>query len=531
MYKRYNQEIKNKAKDLYFAGASTREIAKEIGITHQTVSIWIRRYGWKEDYKKFTRTKTGIMRQLEALSKGEITEGKAKRIAMLSRALSRLESVEKKNFKEHTKKPEIKIKYQGDLIEKFKDYDKKKLRGYQRQFIEDDSRFRCMLKARQIGMSWTIAYDMLRNGILREVDQNLVSTSLYQTENTIRYCRQHMKELKIAELGHGSKQEIILPNGKFIRTLPANAFTSQGWPGDVYYDEFAWYRHAKKVWEAITPTVTAVKGRVTINSTPYEAGPHNYFWVVATNDNNEFPNFSRHEVDIEDAVKGGLDIDLEELKSLFDTDTWARLYLCKYFTDDDSFFTLEELNRCRGDCLGRWAKVGSDRRAGWDMAKNIDASEVVAVEKLESQVFIRGVETWRRVKYVEQKELLVAALNKWGIREINIDSTGVGVAVREIVEPVIPANIYQNWFTFTQDFKARIAQNLKKLVEEERLVIPYDDRVLVSQFLNIKRQATKTGVSYDITRNTSGHGDRFWALALACNGIAFGASEIDIEIW
>jgi phage FluMu gp28-like protein len=206
--------------------------------------------------------------------------------------------------------------------------------------------------------------------------------------------------------------------------------------------------------------------------------------------------------------------------------------MCKFFTDEDSFFSLEELNRCRGACLDAWSKQQTDRRAGWDMAKTRDASELVGVEKLADRVFVRGIETWRRLPYQTQGERLVSALKRWRIQQVHIDGTGVGVAVQDFVSPKLPASVEQHWHTFTQQFKATIAQNIKKLIEEERLMIPYDDQLLVSQFLSIKRQATKTGISYDIARNAGGHGDRFWALALACMGLEFGGGVIDgIELY
>jgi phage FluMu gp28-like protein len=525
----YPIEIRQKAKKLYLAGWSCREISRDMGMAPPTVWAWAKAEEWPKERIERGQSRVAIEGQLDKLAHGTMTESKTRKIAMLTKALARLERVTAARKRREVQKPKVAAVVAGDLKDKFAGYEANALRAYQREFTQDDSRFRSVLKGRQIGFSWVAAYDMVKNAITRNVDQNLVSTSLYQTENTIRYAREHMKALGIAEQGRGAKQEIVLFNGKYIRTLPANQATSQGWPGDVYYDEMAWYRHGKAVWEAITPSVTAVGGRITALSTPYEAGPHNWFWVIATNDGDQYPKFSRTTVTIDDAIAAGLTIDLEELAGLFDADTFARLYRCKYFTDDDSFFTLAELNECRGDCMGRW--VGDDRRAGWDMAKLVDASELVGVEKLMDQVFIRAVETWRRLSYKLQRERLVAAIKRWRVAAIHIDETGVGTAVRDFVSPEIPAGTAQHWHTFTQAFKADLATNIKKLVEEGRLVIPDDDRVLISQFLNIKRKPTATGISYDTGRNASGHGDRFWALALAVSGVEFGGGDVRAELW
>jgi phage FluMu gp28-like protein/transposase-like protein len=530
MGKPYPPEVRKQARKRFVVdGLSCREIAKEMGISPPTIWKWYREGSWAEERDFQGDSRAQINRQLERLAAGNITESKARKIAMLSKALARIDRAENAKAKRDAAKPKSVAKVLGDIADRLAKYESEHFRPYQREFTKDDSRFRCILKARQVGMSWLMAYEMLKGALTRDVDQNLVSTSLYQTENTIRYAREHMAALGIAEQGKGGKQEIALPNGRILRTLPANQATSQGWPGDVVFDEMAWYRRGKDVWEAIAPSVTAVQGRITVLSTPYEAGPHNWFWTIQTNDGGQFPLFSRHTIDIDRALREGLEIDVEELRGLFDADTWDRLYRCRYFTDEDSFFTLAELNACRGECLEKW--MGTDRRAGWDMAKTRDASELVGVEVLHDQVFTRGVETWRRVNYRDQRDRVVGALKRWRAHSIHVDATGVGVAVRDFVSPEIPAHIGQHWHTFDQAFKANIAQNLKKLVEEARIVIPHDDRVLISQFLNIKRQAKDKGISYDIGRNASGHGDRFWALALACHGIEFGNGVIDVEVW
>jgi len=529
----YTKETRLKAKALYTeTGLSIREVSKRLNIPEGTLFSWSRNEKWQKEMEQILENKSAIHKQISHLSNGNMTEQKARKIAMLTKALARLERVENSRKKKVTARPKARMAYIGGIQESIDAYIKRTLRPYQIAFLKDDSRFRIMLKARQVGISWLMALEMIRNAMIRDVDQNLVSTSMYQAENTIRYVREHLRNLQMTD-SSGNKTEVRLPNQRYIRVIPSTICTSQGWPGDVFYDEFAWYRNAHDVYTAITPSITSVGGRITIVSTPYEAGPQNMFWRIQTNDGNEFPLYSKHEINIHKAVKEGLSIDVKELKSLFDKDTWERIYECKYFTDEDSFFTLSEINNCRGVCLakkpGDWK--GYDRRAGWDMAKTTDASEVVAIEKLTNQVFIRGIETWRRLPYVEQGRRLVSAVKKWDIKKIHIDQTGVGHAVQEIVSPLIPETTQQHWHNFTQEFKAGIAQNMKKLVEEERLVIPHDDRILVSQFLSVKRIPTKKGISYDIARNAHGHGDRFWALALACYGVAFGNANINVEAW
>lgn len=531
--KKFTRADRLEARRLYVVmGFSQSEVAKELGISTGTIGNWAKDGAWLEERSSLGDSKAQINRQIEKLSRGTITESRARKIAMLSKSLSRLNRAEKAEARNAQEKPKVVAQVVGDIVSRMRDYELAKFRPYQLRATEDESRFRSFLKARQVGFSYLAAYELLKGGLQRKTDQNLVSTSLYQAENTLRYVREHMQALGVKEKGGkgAGRQEITLPNGKLIRCLPANQATSQGWPGDVTFDEMAWYRRSKDVWEAIAPSVTAVQGRITAISTPFEAGPHNHFWRIMTNDGGEYPLFSRHTVDIETAIREGLEINLAELRGLFDEDTWRRLYLCQYFSDEDSFFNLAELNECRGEGTERW--VGDDRRAGWDIAKRRHCSELVGIEVLERQVFMRAVETWKRLDYRDQKTKLIRSLTKWRTRALHVDETGVGTAVRDFVQPDIPSDIAQHWHQFTQPFKAEIAQNLKKLTEEGRLIIPGDDRVLISQFLNVKRAAKASGISYDIAENADSHGDRFWALALACKGVEFGSGLIDeAEVW
>ena len=539
-YRQWGQKVRK----LYLAGTGFAEISEITGISQPTLRRWVRYMGWKpKTLNVDDLTEPTIENIISKISKLEdvhnllILSGdpvkNANKINKIEISIGRL----KKKLAE-LQNPEInptKIEYIGGLPEKFQEYEKH-FRKYQQDFLNDSSRWRCVLKSRQIGFSYVIAYEMLKQIFSRKIDQNLISTSLYQAKNTLRYVVYHMRQLGIKTPQRpGTSQEIEINTGEkylYIRALPAGVATSQGWPGDVYYDEMAWYRHAKDVWDAITPSITAVDGRIVVNSTPYEAGPHNMFWRIATNDGGRYPRFSRHVINIDQAIKDGMPVNINDLKELFDRDTFERLYLCKFFTDEDSYFSLSELNDCRGDCLGFWS--GYDRRAGWDMAKKIDMSEMVGVEVLGQQVFTRAISTWSKIKYNQQVARVIGNLKKWEINEFNVDASGVGEAVMDFMAPQVPDNIAINWIQFTPAIKAELAQNLKKLVEEIRIVIPFDDRELISQFLNIKRTPTSRGISYDIARNASGHGDRFWALALACHGIDIGAGSGqvgDVEIW
>jgi len=69
--------------------------------------------------------------------------------------------------------------------------------------------------------------------------------------------------------------------------------------------------------------------------------------------------------------------------------------------------------------------------------------------------------------------------------------------------------------TFTRAVKEALAGRLRILVEEGSIRIPADESIR-RDFHSIRRGVTDTGhVRLDASRSAGGHGDRFWAAALA----------------
>ncbi|PJF46383.1 MAG: hypothetical protein CUN48_14070, partial [Candidatus Thermofonsia Clade 3 bacterium] len=85
---------------------------------------------------------------------------------------------------------------------------------------------------------------------------------------------------------------------------------------------------------------------------------------------------------------------------------------------------------------------------------------------------------------------------------------------------------------FTAQSKERMALNLLRLAEQKRLSIPRD-AALMAELHAVKREATATGVKYDAPRTAQGHADRFWALAMALDGMQGYArsASMEVELW
>jgi phage FluMu gp28-like protein len=84
---------------------------------------------------------------------------------------------------------------------------------------------------------------------------------------------------------------------------------------------------------------------------------------------------------------------------------------------------------------------------------------------------------------------------------------------------------------FTNDTKERWATDFKILLQRREVALPRD-RDLVAQVHSIKKRVLGSGkVAFDAERTArTGHADRFWAIAMACQKERAGRGGQPVEI-
>jgi phage FluMu gp28-like protein len=98
------------------------------------------------------------------------------------------------------------------------------------------------------------------------------------------------------------------------------------------------------------------------------------------------------------------------------------------------------------------------------------------------------------------------------IARLSIDRTGLGAHLSENLAREYPQVSAE---AFTNEAKERWATDLKILFQSQRISLPRD-RGLISEFHGIERKVLPSGkIAFDAPRNSHGHADRFWAIALA----------------
>jgi phage FluMu gp28-like protein len=406
---------------------------------------------------------------------------------------------------------------------------------FQDRWIRDNARFKIGNMCRQIGKSFAVSLEVVDDAMETGQDWVLLSAGERQSKELMEKVRMHCEAYSIA----ASKIEtdtftgkddnkytlltITLFNGARIRGLPANPDTARGFTANVVLDEFAFHRDSDKIWRALFPTIS--RGyKIRIVSTPQGLG--NRFHRLWTNEN----NWSKHFVDIHQAVVDGVPHNIEELKAgLDDPDAWDQEFLCLFVDDATAWLTYEMIAACQDDRVPReilyeditdfWVEalkksVQGRLYAGFDVSRRKDLTVLDIEDQVGDVFWQRGLVIFPKIRLTLQKELLWKLIDRINIERICIDSTGMGLTIGE--DTVAHYGSYAaEQVEFNLNVKHDMATRTRRIFEDRRCRIA-NCLKLRDDLHAVKKTTTAAGnVRFDAERTDLGHADRFWAKSLA----------------
>ena len=380
---------------------------------------------------------------------------------------------------------------------------------HQVKWLADKSRFRIANKARQIGFSLAIALEAMVKARFLGEDSLLVSASEKNAHEVLSKCAHWVRWFreqgdKIA-VNSDSKSELSFLNGGKILSLAQNPDTVRGFTGNVYLDEFAHHSNDKEIYEAILP-VASLGYQVSILSTPMgESGKFYDIWT----DQYRFPDYSRHEVDVNRAVGGGLVIDIEAIRRNLDEDSFAQEYLCQFIDESTAFIPYDAIRGCISDQPD--LSVGK-HFLGIDVARRRHLTVLMVLTEIEDKLHVKRIERMRNQTFASQRAMVRHLIAEEGISRGAIDATGLGMQFSEelnreyhFMEPVV----------FTSESKERMAHLMKRAFDNREVSIPADND-LISAIHSIRKTVTPSNnIRFDAEADSKGHADEFWAMALA----------------
>ncbi len=558
-----NDDLKSKAKSLYWMGRDIKKIAVALGLSANTLYTWRRRGKWDDARpieKAHDRTLIRYLR-LADREPDEITPRDYKIMDFYSRQLSRFERAMAQGEEREKKKKGPKNHFTEEQIATLKAAVLDSLYEHQRRWYKNrHKRNRAILKSRQIGASWYFAREALLDALESGRNQIFLSASRNQAFQFKKFIQKLAREICGVELSGGN--EIILSNGATIYFLGTSAATAQSYTGNLFFDEFFWTSNFLELRKVAAGMATQKGFTRTYFSTPSSEEHQAYdFWT------GDFFNKSRKRADrvsidvshhalkagalcgdnmwrqivtIYDTLESGFDlVDLEEIEAENPPEDFQNLYACEFVKRGQRAFDYNAMIACGVDGIddwGDWHPEGGrpmgDREVwlGYDpngeSGLGDSAGLSVVVPPAVTGGKFRVIETMqlRGLPFEKQAEVIQKFTERYNVTHIGIDGTGgYGEAVYQIVRNFFPAAVL---LTFNAALKRSLVFKAQMIIRNGRFEYDAGLMDLVSAFMTVRKVVTPNSnvVTYESDRKKgSNHGDLAWATMLALYNEPIGA--------
>lgn len=424
--------------------------------------------------------------------------------------------------------------------------------GYQARWIKDDSRLKAMEKSRQIGMSWSTAYRLVRNKSAVDARQDAWISSrddlqarLFKEDcnsfaGVLNAAAQDLGQIVIDPERAISAYVLQFANGLRINSMSSNPDAQAGKRGDRVLDEFALHPDPRKLYAIAYPGITW-GGSMEIIST--HRGSANFFnqLIQEIKHKGNPKGFSLHTVTLQNALDDGFlsklqaklppddprqDMDESEYFAFIkagctDEESFLQEYMCVPADDASAFISFELIDAVKYPAGVAWEFTLEQLRAcknplylGGDIGRVSDLTCFWVDEVVGGVAFTRKLVELKNTPFDQQEARLYELLALPSLRRACIDNTGIG---RQLVERAQTrfGKYKVEAVTFTPAVKEQLAYPVRSACEDRSMRLP-DRPEVVSDFRAIRKETTAAGnIRFTAERGPGGHSDRFWAKALA----------------
>lgn len=414
---------------------------------------------------------------------------------------------------------------------------------YQRRWLDDKSRFKIGMFARQTGKTFTTTLEIAEDLVDSEVAGRRTRwVILSRGERQAREAMEEGLKLHLRAMNVGFEAftddfrlsdntvvkalEVVTKHGSRVTALPANPDTARGFSANVFLDEFAFHADSRRIWTALFPVISKPGLKLRVVSTPNGKG--NRFYELMTSP--EEAGWSKHVVDIYQAVADGLPRDIGELKAgCGDEDAWAQEYELKWLDEASAWLSYDLINAAENDRAGLAENyAGGPCYVGVDIGRRHDLFVIVVLEKVGDVLWVREIIERRGATFAEQDFLLDGVMRRYRALRVCMDQTGMGE------KPVEDAkgrhgSARVEGVLFTGANKLTLATLGREAFEDRRIRIPISD-ALRSDLHKLRKVAGPTGAPRFVAESdASGHADRTWALFLAIHAAAEPAAPVEFR--
>lgn len=393
---------------------------------------------------------------------------------------------------------------------------------YQKKVILDNSKVKILNFSRQIGKSWTAAYLATQKCLMKQNGLVIyLSTGQRAADESLKTCKKFGDAIKVLSDGKitydSTASCITYSNGSRIMTLPGKPESCRGWTVDLLVcDEMAFWQQPDECWQAIVPALlNKIAGgdkEIIICSTPL--GKNSLFFDLCQRAKVE-NDWKYFEVSIHDAIKDGLNVDLEQLHKLIpDPIQFSIEFECSFADSSNDFLSPNLLQFYNDDVKFE------DFFIGVDWARSGDGTAIVALGRTkESKIYLLDLCTLHNVEYEKQINFVKEIFKKYNPKAMYGDAGGLGNPIMEELNKKVSTRIKP--FNFTSANKTDAYEYLRKQVFDRNIFFKEDFRTqIVSDLSLIQQIISENGkISYVSRRANGSHGDIVSAVVLALQAI------------
>lgn len=555
------------ARQIYWRGYDCEQISQMLGLKPATVRSWKHREDWDNDPVVLRVQVSLEARFCQLIMKENKTGGDFKEIDLLGRQFERMARVQKflDGGNEADLNPNVANRNKGERKKPQKNYiseeDKQKLIDafenglfeYQKVWAragDEGHEVRFILKSRQIGATYYFAREALIRALKTGNNQIFLSASEKQALNFRDYIIDFVYEVLGIVLKGNPLELNIAGHDKMVRFyfLGTNFRTAQSYHGDVYFDECFWVFGWKQFQKVGAGMASQKFYRETYFSVPSGVNHEAYeMWSGEAHnkgrDKSEKITIDfkaegikqgqlygdgiwRQIVTIEDAERGGCNLfNIEKLRATKSIEEFANLYMCEFIDDGRSAFPLSIFGGCLVSPFDKWddfkpfaigQRYNGPVAIGYDPAHSElgdRASMVIVALPTPLYPKFRTLEKkqFRGMDYTKQAEEILKMRKHYDVAEINIDTTGSGASVHQVVVKKFKDAKAINYNPIV---KSGMVYMLQSLLRQHKFEIDEDWKDVIGALISIYPKVTDGGkTTFAAGRSAeNGHGDLGWAL-------------------
>jgi phage FluMu gp28-like protein len=424
--------------------------------------------------------------------------------------------------------------------------DDQKLFGYQRRWINDESKYAIAEKARRTGFTWAEAIASVLYCLKTKNNCWFSSSDEKNSKEFILYVKQTCECINailgfsFISLAEATTECVYLPNGSRITAVSSAPKAIRGKDGRIVLDEMAHHEDQEELYRAAQGSVIQ-KGCLRIMST--HNGPASLFYRLCQGSPEN--GFSKHRVTLKDACDEGyaekFATHLHHLLPNKEALTIAFLEEVKRGCSSEDAFLQEFM--CEPLSLKALISAEEyDKLALWDVPDELEdrkynnlfcgidvgrVHDLTVVWVLEEYINPNAASEWEKydyktvcVKWIKnmpipaQYEIIKPILCHPDVTGIEIDIGTIGRTLSDLVTADLP---FAKPVAFTNGKKAEMAERVKGFVQYQRISLPKDNELIRTDMLSMRRKVSNSGwVIYEGgTKET--HADFFWSCGLACD--------------